>query len=89
MRLDSSMHVATGMTLGAVDEDQYVYRMGREIALNMKTLGVHVSFSPVIDVNSNPSNPVIPNRPFGQNKDPVAKHGISHIRGLQDHGVMA
>ncbi|TGE07987.1 glycoside hydrolase family 3 N-terminal domain-containing protein [Hymenobacter fodinae] len=89
MRLDSSMHFAKGMTLGAMDDDQYVYQMGREIALKMKTLGVHVSFSPVIDVNSNPSNPVIGNRSFGENKEQVAKRGVAYIRGLQDHGIMA
>ncbi|MBT9393913.1 serine hydrolase [Hymenobacter sp. NST-14] len=89
MRLDSSMHFAKGMTLGAMDDPEYVYQMGREIALNLKTLGVHVSFSPVIDVNSNPSNPVIGNRSFGEDKNQVATRGISYIRGLQDHGVMA
>lgn len=89
MRLDSSMHFAKGMTLGAMDDEQYVYQMGREIALKMKTLGVHVSFSPVLDVNSNPDNPVIGNRSFGENKEQVASRGIQYIRGLQDHGVMA
>ena len=89
MRLDSSMHFAKGMTLGAMDDDAYVYQMGREIALNLKALGVHVSFSPVIDVNSNPSNPVIGNRSFGEDKEQVAARGIRYIRGLQDHGVMA
>ncbi|UYZ65153.1 glycoside hydrolase family 3 N-terminal domain-containing protein [Hymenobacter weizhouensis] len=89
MRLDSSMHFAKQMTLGAMDDDQYVYQMGREIALKMKALGVHVSFSPVVDVNSNPSNPVIGNRSFGENKEQVARRGIQYIRGLQDHGVLA
>lgn len=89
MRLDSSMHFAKQMTLGAMDDDQYVYQMGREIALKMKTMGVHVSFSPVIDVNSNPDNPVIGNRSFGENKEQVAKRGIAYIRGLQDHGIVA
>ncbi|MBC6988329.1 glycoside hydrolase family 3 N-terminal domain-containing protein [Hymenobacter sp. BT491] len=89
MRLDSSMHFAKQMTLGAMDDDQYVYQMGREIALKLKTLGVHVSFSPVIDVNSNPDNPVIGNRSFGENKDQVSKRGIAYIRGLQDHGIIA
>ncbi|HEX8351137.1 MAG TPA: glycoside hydrolase family 3 N-terminal domain-containing protein [Hymenobacter sp.] len=89
MRLDSSMHFAKEMTLGAMDDDQYVYQMGREIALKMKTLGVQVSFSPVIDVNSNPDNPVIGNRSFGENKDQVSKRGIAYIRGLQDHGIIA
>ncbi|MCC2547864.1 serine hydrolase [Hymenobacter sp. BT175] len=89
MRLDSSMHFAKQMTLGAMDDEQYVYQMGREIALKMKTLGVHVSFSPVIDVNSNPDNPVIGNRSFGENKEQVSQRGIAYIRGLQDHGIMA
>ncbi|WP_324671862.1 glycoside hydrolase family 3 N-terminal domain-containing protein [Hymenobacter sp. GOD-10R] len=89
MRLDSSMHFAKEMTLGATDDDQYVYQMGREIALKMKTLGVQVSFSPVIDVNSNPANPVIGNRSFGENKDQVSKLGVAYIKGLQDHGIIA
>jgi beta-N-acetylhexosaminidase len=89
MRLDSSMHFAKQMTLGAMDDEQYVYQMGREIALKLKTLGVHVSFSPVVDVNSNPDNPVIGNRSFGENKEQVAKRSVAYIRGLQDHGVMA
>ncbi|SHJ07740.1 beta-glucosidase [Hymenobacter daecheongensis DSM 21074] len=89
MRLDSSMHFAKAMTLGAMDDEQYVYQMGREIALKLKTLGVHVSFSPVIDVNSNPDNPVIGNRSFGENKEQVSKRGVAYIRGLQDHGIMA
>ncbi|SET74966.1 glycoside hydrolase family 3 N-terminal domain-containing protein [Hymenobacter actinosclerus] len=89
MRLDSSMHFAKGMTLGAMNDDEYVYQMGREIALNLKTLGVHVSFSPVIDVNSNPSNPVIGNRSFGEDKEQVAARGVRYISGLQDHGVLA
>ncbi|WP_345113239.1 glycoside hydrolase family 3 N-terminal domain-containing protein [Hymenobacter algoricola] len=89
MRLDSSMHFAKQMTLGAMDDEQYVYQMGREIALKLKALGVHISFSPVIDVNSNPDNPVIGNRSFGENKEQVARRGVSYIRGLQDHGIMA
>ncbi|QNE38466.1 serine hydrolase [Hymenobacter sp. NBH84] len=89
MRLDSTMHFAKEMTLGAMDDDRYVYQMGREIALMLKTLGVQVSFSPVIDVNSNPLNPVIGNRSFGEDKDRVARAGLAYISGLQDHGVMA
>ncbi|MBG8552270.1 glycoside hydrolase family 3 N-terminal domain-containing protein [Hymenobacter guriensis] len=89
MRLDSSMHFAKQMTLGATDDDQDVYQMGREIALKLKTLGVHVSFSPVMDVNSNPSNPVIGNRSFGESKEDVAKLGVAYVRGLQDHGIIA
>ncbi|KAA9332299.1 serine hydrolase [Hymenobacter busanensis] len=89
MRLDSSMHFAKQMTLGAMDDEQYIYQMGREIAMKLRTMGVHVSFSPVIDINSNPNNPVIGNRSFGENKEQVTKRGLAYIRGLQDHGVIA
>jgi beta-glucosidase-like glycosyl hydrolase/CubicO group peptidase (beta-lactamase class C family) len=89
MRLDSSMHFARQMTLGAIQDEKYVYMMGREIALKMKRLGVHISFSPVLDVNSNPKNPVIGNRSFGESKEQVSAHGIAYIRGLQDHGILA
>ena len=89
MRLDSSAHFAKQMTLGAMDDPRYVYRMGRDIARKMRALGVHISFAPVIDVNSNPGNPVIGNRSFGEDQERVAKLGIQYIRGLQENGVMA
>ncbi|WP_235925671.1 glycoside hydrolase family 3 N-terminal domain-containing protein [Pontibacter burrus] len=89
MRLDSSTHFARQMTLGAMEDEKYVYLMGREIALKMKRLGVNVSFSPVLDVNVNAANPVIGNRSFGESKEEVTKRGIAYIKGLQDHGVIA
>ncbi|WP_225986357.1 glycoside hydrolase family 3 N-terminal domain-containing protein [Rufibacter sp. LB8] len=89
MRLDSSMHFAKQMTLGALPDDRYVYMMGREIAIKLKRLGVHVNFSPVVDVNSNPNNPVIGNRSFGESKEQVTARSIAYIKGLQDHGIIA
>ena len=89
MRLDSSVHFARQMTLGAVDDEKLIYQMGREIALRLKQLGVHVSFSPVVDVNVNPLNPVIGNRAFGEDKEEVARRAVAYVRGLQDFGVVA
>ena len=89
MRLDSSAHFAKQMTLGAMDDPRYVYAMGRDIARKMRALGVHISFAPVIDVNSNPGNPVIGNRSFGEDQERVAKLGVQYIKGLQENGVMA
>jgi beta-N-acetylhexosaminidase len=89
MRLDSSLHYARQMTLGAVDDERYIYQMGREIALRLKQLGVHVSFSPVVDVNVNPLNPVIGNRAFGEDKEEVSRRAVAYTKGLQDYGVVA
>ena len=89
MRLDSSAHFAKQMTLGAMDDPKYVYEMGRNIARKMRALGVHIDFAPVLDVNSNPGNPVIGNRSFGEDQNQVSKLGIQYIKGLQDNNVMA
>ncbi|RYZ33844.1 MAG: hypothetical protein EOP49_35305 [Sphingobacteriales bacterium] len=89
MRLDSSMQFPRQMTLGAIDDPRYTYVMGREIALKLKRMGVQVSFSPVIDVNSNSMNPVIGTRSFGENKEQVSARGLAYIEGLQDHGILA
>ena len=89
MRLDSSAHYAKQMTLGAMDDPKYVYQMGRDIARKMRALGVHVDFAPVLDVNSNPGNPVIGNRSFGENQNRVAALGLQYIKGLQDNKVLA
>ncbi|MBR7722211.1 glycoside hydrolase family 3 N-terminal domain-containing protein [Hymenobacter properus] len=89
MRLDSSAHFAKQMTLGAMDDPKYVYQMGQDIARKMRALGVHIDFAPVLDVNSNPGNPVIGNRSFGEDQNRVATLGSQYLKGLQDNKVMA
>lgn len=90
MRLpDSTMSFPKQMTLGAIQDDEAIYRMGAQIAYHCKRLGVHVNFAPVVDVNSNPANPIIGIRSFGENKENVARKGIAYMKGMQDNGVLA
>jgi len=89
MRLDSTVRYPRQMTLGAHRDDALITEMGIEIARQMKRLGVHVSFSPVVDVNNNPANPVINDRSFGEDRELVARKGIAYMRGLQQGGVIA
>ncbi len=89
MRLDSTINFPRQMTLGAIQNNESVYRMGKEIARQSARLGVHLTFAPVIDINSNPANPVIGDRSFGEDKENVALKGMAYMRGLQDHGVLA
>jgi beta-glucosidase-like glycosyl hydrolase/CubicO group peptidase (beta-lactamase class C family) len=89
MRLDSTISYPRQMTLGAITDDDQIYRMGAEIARQSKRLGVHINFAPVVDINSNPENPVIGTRSFGEEKENVAAKGIAYMRGLQYNGVMA
>ncbi|AWW30472.1 glycosyl hydrolase [Echinicola strongylocentroti] len=89
MRLDSVLKFPKQMTLGAIRDDELIYDMGTEIARQFKELGMHINFAPVVDVNSNPNNPVIGYRAFGEQKEKVAKKAVAYMKGLQDHGVMA
>jgi beta-N-acetylhexosaminidase len=89
MRLDSTISYPRQMTLGAIQDDRLVERFGEEVARQMKRMGMHVNFAPDIDVNSNPANPVIGTRSFGEDKDNVARKGIAYSKGMQKHRVLA
>ena len=89
MRLDSTISYPRQMTLGAIRDNHQIYLMGEEIGRQMKRLGVHINFAPVVDINSNPANPVIGTRSFGEDKDNVASKGIAYMKGLEAAGVMA
>lgn len=89
MRLDSVGSFPKAMTLGAIQDPSLIYEMGAEIAHQFKELGMHVNFAPVVDVNSNPQNPVIGFRAFGENKNQVTQRAIAYMKGLQDHGIIA
>ena len=89
MRLDSTISYPYQMALGAVRDNDLIYRMGVHIGEQMKRAGMHVNFAPVVDVNNNPQNPVINYRSFGEDKLNVAEKGIAYMRGLQDANVLA
>jgi beta-N-acetylhexosaminidase len=87
MRLDSTISYPYQMTLGAIQDNSLIYRMGQQIAKDFKRLGIQINFAPVMDVNNNPKNPVINYRSFGDNKYNVADKGIAYMSGLQESGV--
>ena len=89
MRLDSIWNFPKAMTLGAIQNPKLIYEMGEEIAHQFKELGMHINFAPVVDVNSNPENPVIGFRAFGENKEMVTQRAVAYMKGLQDHGIIA
>jgi beta-glucosidase-like glycosyl hydrolase/CubicO group peptidase (beta-lactamase class C family) len=89
MRLDSVLSYPRQMALGAVRNDSLIYRMGLDIGAQLRRLGVHINFAPVVDVNNNPDNPVIGSRSFGSDRFNVARKGIAYMNGLQDQCVLA
>ena len=89
MRLDSALRFPWQMTLGAIEDTTLIYDMGVEIARQCKLLGIHINFAPVVDVNSNPKNPIINNRSFGEDPEKVGKMGVAYMNGMQDNHVLA
>jgi beta-N-acetylhexosaminidase len=89
MRLDSTLSFPRQFTLGAIQDNRLIYEMGREIGKQLKALGIHMNFAPVVDINSNPRNPVIGDRSFGESKKAVSRKSFAFMKGLQDVGVMA
>ncbi len=89
MRLDSVIDFPYQLTLGALKEDELVYKMGLAVGMQCKRLGVHVNYAPVVDINNNPNNPVIGYRSFGEDKNKVAQLGVAYTKGMQDAGIMA
>ncbi|MBI4229011.1 MAG: hypothetical protein HY693_04730, partial [Deltaproteobacteria bacterium] len=77
------------MALGAIGDNSLVYNQARFIANEMKLHGLNIVFAPVLDVNTNPDNPIIGIRSYGDEPDRVSRLGISFIKGCQDYGIMA
>jgi beta-glucosidase-like glycosyl hydrolase/CubicO group peptidase (beta-lactamase class C family) len=77
------------MSLGAIRDNNLIYRMGAEIGRQCQRLGIHINFAPVSDINSNPANPVIGVRSFGESKENVALKASAYMRGLQQTHVIA
>src|SRR5688572_6905942 len=77
------------MALGAAADTSLAYEMGRVTAVESRALGIHVAFSPVLDVNNNPANPVINTRSYGEDPHLAGRLGAAFVRGLQEHGMVA
>ena len=73
MRVTDAPRFPHNMALGAVTDTKLIEEYGREVARECRAMGIHVNFAPVLDVNSNPANPVIGYRSFGDSPRRVAE----------------
>jgi beta-N-acetylhexosaminidase len=76
------------MALGATRSEDLAYRLGKVTGSEARAVGVHINFGPVLDVNSNPLNPIINTRSFGEDPALVSKLADAYIRGARESGLM-
>lgn len=88
MRLDSVARFPWQMTLGAIQDTSLIRKIGHRMGQQEKRLGVHLSFSPVLDVNTNPQNPIIGNRSFGEDTHQVSAHALALMQGHHQAGIL-
>ena len=89
MRLEGTPYFPKNAALGCIEDNRLIYEYGREVAREFRELGVHVNFAPDADVNTNPLNPVIHVRSFGEDPKKVAEKVVAYSKGLESGGVLS
>lgn len=89
MRLDSTHAYPFNMTLGAIQDYELIRQVGEQIGEQANRMHINFIFGPVVDINTNPKNPIIGVRSYGEDKKQVAMHAIAFKNGLQQKGVLA
>ncbi|HTL06072.1 MAG TPA: beta-N-acetylhexosaminidase [Gemmatimonadales bacterium] len=74
--------------LGAIDKPDVTREVSRAIGEQLLALGVNVDFSPTLDINNNPRNPIIGVRAFAEDAVTVTRHGVAAIEGFREAGIM-
>jgi beta-glucosidase-like glycosyl hydrolase/CubicO group peptidase (beta-lactamase class C family) len=87
MRLRGGTSFPMPMAIAATGRVWDAYELGRITALEAKSVGIHMTFSPVADLNNNPNNPIINTRSFGESPERVAPLIGAYIRGATEHGL--
>jgi beta-N-acetylhexosaminidase len=89
MRLDSVNRFPWNMTLGAIQDLSLINKVGIEYGKQTRRIGAQFDFAPVLDINTNPRNPIIGNRSFGEDKVNVTERASAMMRGIQSQGIYA
>ncbi|WP_040346354.1 beta-N-acetylhexosaminidase [Neobacillus bataviensis] len=74
--------------IGQVNNPEFSYKVGTLLGQELKEFGLNLDFAPVLDINSNPNNPVIGDRSFGNNAEIVSKLGVQTMKGIQSQNVI-
>lgn len=88
-RIATARKFPWAMTLGAIQDKNLIKEMSAKIAEDCHRMGINWDFAPVVDVNTNPNNPIIGNRSFGSEVQNVVNSAMAYSNGLQDNNILA
>ncbi len=89
MRIENTPQYPYAITLGALQNNSdLIFEVGQRIGLDCREAGIHWNLAPVVDINSNPENPVIGYRSFGDNKKSVLSKAEAYLKGMESSGTL-
>ncbi|WP_158281527.1 glycoside hydrolase family 3 N-terminal domain-containing protein [Sediminitomix flava] len=88
-RLSDAITYPNALTLGAIQNNIFLYNMGAEIARQCQRIGVNMNFAPALDFNNEADKTLNGERSYGENKDWVARKGLAYMKGIQYNKVLA
>lgn len=80
--------IPTNKEIGKINNEEFSYKIGGLLAAEVKAFGFNMDFAPVLDINSNPKNPVIGDRAFGADERVVSNLGVQTMKGIEASGVI-
>ncbi len=87
-RFPGGVDFPPAMAISATGDTALAYEMGRITGVEARAMGIHLTFSPVVDVNNNPANPIINTRSFGETPEQVIRFATAFIRGAHAAGLL-
>lgn len=88
MRIDEFPSFPYPLTLGAIKDEAMIFEVGKAIGKELKAVGIHFNLAPVVDINNDPSNPVIGYRSFGEKPEKVFRYASAYYQGLRSEGIL-
>lgn len=82
------VRIPAAKTIGAADSEDFSYKVGSLLAQEVKAFGYNVDFAPVLDINSNPKNPVIGDRALSSKPEVVSRLGVETMKGIRSQNII-
>ncbi|HEX2867097.1 MAG TPA: glycoside hydrolase family 3 N-terminal domain-containing protein [Ignavibacteriales bacterium] len=88
MRLKDAVEFPYNMAIGAADDTELTYMMGKIVGQETRAIGVQQNYAPMVDINNNARNPIINIRSYSEDKDIIDRHMLAFMRGMEEENVL-